>query len=297
MLLSRGEKIFHIANTVVLLLVAAIVLYPFLHIFAVSLNDGRDALSKGIYLWPRKFSFAAYELVFKEPLLARSAYVSVFRTAVGTLLNLIGSAIVAYVLANRQLLFRRTFIFLFLFTMYFTGGLIPEFLLIRSLGLYDQMAVYLLPGLVAAMPIMIMRQFFEDLPQALLESARIDGATEFRTLMSIVIPMSAPVMATMALMYAVGHWTSWYDTYFFTRNDGKLATLQGILVKILMEAEAQRMSSDYSSLMESMKGDSKPTSDVIRMATITITTVPVVCIYPFLQKYFVSGMRLGAVKE
>lgn len=297
MLISRGEKVFHFVNAILLLILSFSILYPFLHILAVSLNDGNDAMSRGVVLWPRKFSLAAYELVFKEPLLFHSAYVSVFRTVVGTLINLIGTAVIAYVLANRQLLFRRTTIFLFLFTMYFNGGLIPEFLLIRSLGLYDQMAVYLLPGLVAAMPIMIMRQFFEDLPQALLESARIDGASEFRTLMRIVIPMSTPVMATMALLYAVGHWTSWYDTYFFTRNDGKLATLQGILVKILMESEAQRMASDYSSLMESMRGESKPTSEVIRMATITITTLPVLCVYPFLQKYFVSGMTLGAVKE
>lgn len=297
MLISRGEKTFHVLNAIILLLLSFTVIYPFINIFAISFNDGQDAMIKGIYLWPREFSVAAYELIFKEPLLAHSAYISVLRTVLGTIVNLASTAVIAYVLSNRQLLFRRTFIFLYVFTMYFNGGIIPEFLLIRSLGLYDNFAVYILPGLVAAMPIMIMRQFFEDLPQALLESARIDGASEIRILMRIVIPMAAPVMATVALMYAVGHWTSWNDTYFYTKNDGKLATLQGILVKILMESQAQSMSSNYSALMDSMRGENKPTSEVIKMATIVVTTVPVLCVYPFLQKYFVSGMTMGAVKE
>lgn len=279
-----------------MILLSLSVIYPFLNILAISFNDGQDAMTKGIYLWPREFSVAAYKLIFQDPNLSRSALISILRTTIGTVVNVASTAVVAYVLSNKQLMLRRTFIMLYVFTMYFSGGIIPEFLLIRSLGMYDQFAVYIVPGLVAAMPIMIMRQFFEEQPQALLESARIDGASEWRVLLHVVVPMAAPVMATVALMYAVGHWTAWEDTYFYTRNDGKLATLQGILVKILMESQAQHMTSDYSSLMESMRGD-KPTPEVVKMATIVVTTVPVLCVYPFLQKYFVSGMTLGAVKE
>lgn len=295
MLISKGERIFQKLNLVFLLLMSLTVIYPFINIFAISLNEGRDAMMGGIYLWPRKFSLEAYKLIFNESNLVHSAYISVLRTVIGTFTGLASTAVVAYVLAKRDLLFRRTIIFLYIVTMYFSGGIVPEYLLIRQLGLFDNFAVYIVPGLVTAMNVMMMRQFFEELPQALLESARIDGASEQRILLQIVMPIATPVLATIALFIAVGHWTSWFDTYFYTRNDFKLSTLQGVLVKILMEAQAQQMGA--SNLKDIMQNPNRPTPEVIKMATITITTVPILMVYPFIQKYFVGGITIGAVKE
>lgn len=297
MLISRGERLFQKINVILLLLISLTVIYPFANIFAISLNDGRDAMMGGIFLWPRKFSLEAYNLIFSEANLLHSAYISVVRTVLGTLLGLASTAVVAYVLSNKELVFRRTIIFLYVFTMYVSGGVVPEYLLIRQLGMYDNITVYLIPGLVTAMNVMMMRQFFEELPQSLLESARIDGATELRILIRIVMPMATPVLATIALFIAVGHWTSWFDTYFYTKNDKRLSTLQGVLVKILMEAQAQQMGANQNNLKDIMQNKNMTTPEVIKMATITVTTIPILIVYPFLQKYFVGGITLGAVKE
>jgi len=297
MLISKGEKLFQRINVVVLLLLSLIVIYPFINIFAISLNDGKDAMMGGIYLWPRKFSISAYKMIFSESNLIHSAYISVLRTVIGTFLGIASTAVVAYVLSNKELLFRRTILFLYVFTMYFSGGIIPEYLLIKQLGMYNNLSVYIVPGLVTAMNVMMMRQFFEELPHAILESARIDGASEWKILAKVVIPMATPALATIALFIAVGHWTSWFDTYFYTNNDMKLSTLQGVLVKILMEAQAQQMSASQANLKDIMQNNTRPTAEVLKMATIAITTVPILLVYPFVQKYFVGGITMGAVKE
>lgn len=297
MIAARGEKLFQTINITVLAIFSLFVIYPFVNIFAISFNDGKDAMMGGIYLWPRKFSLEAYKLIFGEADLLHSAFISILRTVLGTLLGIISTAIVAYVLAKKDLILRRVILFLYVFTMYVNGGIIPEYLLIRQLGMYNNLSVYIVPGLVTAMNVMMMRQFFEELPPSLLESARIDGARELHIMWRIVMPMAAPALATIALFIAVGHWTSWYDTYFFTKNDQKLSTLQGVLVKILMEAQAQYMGADAAGLRDIMQNQNKPTPEVIKMATITITTVPILLVYPFLQKYFVGGITLGAVKE
>lgn len=297
MLISKGEKLFQRINVVVLLLLSLIVIYPFINIFAISLNDGKDAMMGGIYLWPRKFSISAYKMIFSESNLVHSAYISVLRTVIGTFLGIASTAVVAYVLSNKELLFRRTILFLYVFTMYFSGGIIPEYLLIKQLGMYNNLSVYIVPGLVTAMNVMMMRQFFEELPHAILESARIDGASEWKILAKVVIPMATPALATIALFIAVGHWTSWFDTYFYTNNDMKLSTLQGVLVKILMEAQAQQMSASQANLKDIMQNNTRPTAEVLKMATIAITTVPILLVYPFVQKYFVGGITMGAVKE
>lgn len=297
MLISKGEKLFQRINVVVLLLLSLIVIYPFINIFAISLNDGKDAMMGGIYLWPRKFSISAYKMIFSESNLVHSAYISVLRTVIGTFLGIASTAVVAYVLSNKELLFRRTILFLYVFTMYFSGGIIPEYLLIKQLGMYNNLSVYIVPGLVTAMNVMMMRQFFEELPHAILESARIDGASEWKILAKVVIPMATPALATISLFIAVGHWTSWFDTYFYTNNDMKLSTLQGVLVKILMEAQAQQMSASQANLKDIMQNNTRPTAEVLKMATIAITTVPILLVYPFVQKYFVGGITMGAVKE
>ncbi|WP_090111272.1 carbohydrate ABC transporter permease [Cohnella sp. OV330] len=291
---TSGERVFYAVNGIILLLIGFLAAFPFWNIFVVSFNEGRDAMRGSIYFWPRKFSLEAYRAIFNENNLMHSTYISIARTLLGTVVGVICTAILAYLLSNRELIFRRGILFFFIITMYFSGGLIPEFMLIRDLHLYNHFLVYIIPGAVGVWNVMVMRQFFEDLPPSLAESARIDGASELRTLRSIILPMSTPVLATIALMVGVAQWTTWFDTYMYTSGSQELSTLQGVLVKILMETQIQSTDPTQAARLE--QSGAILTPEVIKMATITITTVPIVMIYPFLQKYFVGGLTVGAVK-
>ncbi|SDC27260.1 putative aldouronate transport system permease protein [Paenibacillus sp. UNCCL117] len=295
MRVTPGERLFYLLNHVFLLFIGFLAAFPFWNIFVVSFNEGRDAMQGSIYFWPRKFSLEAYIAIFNESSLMHATYISIARTVSGTLLGLIGSAILAYLLSNRELVFRRGILFFFIFTMYFSGGLIPEFMLIKNLHLYNNFLVYIIPGAISVWNVMVMRQFFEELPPSLAESARIDGASELSTLKNIILPMSTPVLATIALMIGVAQWTTWFDTYMFTSGSKDLATLQGVLVNILMETQIQSTDPMQAARLE--QAGSILTPEIIKMATITITTVPIIMIYPFLQKYFVGGLTVGAVKE
>jgi len=294
MRVTSGERLFYIVNGFILLLIGFLAAFPFWNIFVVSFNEGRDAMRGSIYFWPRKFSLEAYRAIFNENNLMHSTYISIARTLLGTVVGVVCTAILAYLLSNRELVFRRWILFFFIITMYFSGGLIPEFMLIRDLHLYNNFLVYIIPGAIGVWNVMVMRQFFEDLPPSLAESARIDGASELRTLRSIILPMSTPVLATIALMIGVAQWTTWFDTYMYTSGSQELSTLQGVLVKILMETQIQSTDPTQAARLE--QSGAILTPEVIKMATITITTVPIVLIYPFLQKYFVGGLTVGAVK-
>lgn len=291
---TPGERLFYAINGFILLMIGFLTVFPFWNILVVSFNEGRDAMRGSIYFWPRKFSIEAYRAIFNESSLLHSTYISIARTIIGTIVGLLCTAVLAYLLSNRELIFRRGILFFFILTMYFSGGLIPEFMLIRDLNLYNHFLVYIIPGAVGVWNVMVMRQFFEDLPPSLAESARIDGASELRTLRSIILPMSTPVLATIALMIGVAQWTTWFDTYMYTSGSQDLSTLQGLLVKILMETQIQ--STDPAQAARLEQAGSILTPEVIKMATITITTVPIVMVYPFLQKYFVGGLTVGAVK-
>ena len=295
MIISRGEKIFGWVIYTVLTIFGILVLYPFINIVAISLNDGLDALRGGIYLWPRQFSLAAYEQVFSRRGLLNAAFVSVARTVVGTITGLAFTAVLAYLLSKRDLVCRRGIIFLFVFTMYFSGGMIPNFILIRQLGLMNNFGVYIIPMLMGVWNIMVMRAYFEELPQSLKDSARVDGANEFTVLIKIILPISTPVLATIALFIAVGQWNAWFDTFVYT-SGSRLSTLQNELVRILTEQQALIMAggTDVRDLADRAQ---RVTPQTIQMATIVITTVPIVVVYPFLQKYFVRGIMVGAVKE
>jgi len=296
MIIGRGEKIFLWITYVALTIFGLSILYPFINIIAISLNDGIDALRGGIYLWPRRFSIEAYQQVFSRRGLLNAAWISVARTAVGTLTGLAFTAVLAYLLSFRDLVFRRGIIFLFVFTMYFSGGMIPDFILIRQLGLMNSFGVYIVPALLGVWNVMIMRQFFEELPQSLKDSARVDGANEFTVLIKIVLPISTPVLATIALFIAVWQWNAWYDTFIYTSGSA-LSTLQNELVRILREQQALIMAAAGGDTRDLAERAQRVTPQTIQMATIVITTIPIVLIYPFLQKYFVKGIMVGAVKE
>lgn len=280
---------------VVMALVIVVTLYPFLNVLAISLNDAVDTAKGGLHIWPRKFTLANYMEVFsRNKQLLRAFVNSVLRTVIGTGLGLMSSTMLAYTLSRKDFIFRKSISRLLVLTMYVSGGLIPSYMLIRKLGLINNFWVYIIPSLLNAYNVIVIRSFIEDIPDSIEESARIDGASDFTIFYKIILPLSIPVLATVALFIAVGQWNSWFDTYLYARNNPKLTTLQYELMKILDNANAQGNQLDPNN---PLLQQAKTTPESIKMAITVIATVPIIVTYPFLQKYFVSGLTLGAVKE
>lgn len=291
---TGGEIAFSIVNTILMVLFMALVLYPFLNVVAVALNDGVDAMRGNIYIWPRKFSLNAIKAVFGRRNIQTALFNSIARTVIATPLALLCTSGLSFILSHKDLIGRRFFILIFVFTMYFGGGIIPTYLMIRSLGLLDNFLVYIIPSLVGVYNMMLIRAYFEDMPDSVSESARIDGANEFTVFVRIMLPMAKPVLATVTLFLAVGQWNAWYDTYIYTTSES-LTTLQGILIGILKEAQANLYDTGKTT-QEMIEKAQTVTPETVKNATILFTTIPIVMVYPFLQKYFVKGIMLGAVK-
>lgn len=284
---------FDVVLTIIMCLIIVVTVYPFLNVLAVSLNDAADTVKGGIYIWPRKFTFANYQQVFSgSSKLPLAFFNSVLRTVIGTLTGVIATAMVAYTLSRRDFIFNKFVTLLFVITMYVSGGLIPEYLVIRNLGLINNFAVYILPGLISAFNVIVMRSFMDGLPEALYESAKIDGANDWTTFYKIVMPLCLPVVATISLFIAVGQWNSWFDTYLYARGNNSMTTLQYELMKIIDNASSNV---DINNLLLQNASKSNPQS--IKMAITMVATIPILLVYPFVQKYFVTGMTLGAVKS
>ena len=264
-------------------------LYPFLNVLAISFNDPIDTMRNINFIIPRKFTWSNYTYVFQENNLFEPFAMSIVRTLVGTLTGVAATAMVAYVLSRRDFYFNKLFTVLFVITMYVSGGLVPEYLLItRTLKLGNHFLVYILPGLIWVYNIILIRSFIDGLPIALQEAARIDGANDFIIFAKIVLPLCKPVLATVALFVAVGQWNSFMDTYLYARD---LPTLQYVLYEIMEKATIKV----DPHAAEQLKSAVSPMS--IRMAITIIATVPILIVYPFLQRYFVGGMTIGAVKD
>lgn len=269
-----------------------ITLYPFLNVLAISLNDSLDTIRGMNFIIPRAFTWANYEKLFREEELFMPFVISVLRTVLGTITNLFATAMLAYVFSRRDFYFNKLVTVIFIITMYVNGGLVPEYLLIsRTLRLTDNFLVYIIPGLIWVYNLLLIRSFIDGLPDALQESAKIDGANDFIIFMKIIVPLCKPVLATVALFVAVGQWNSFMDTYFYAR---KLPTLQYKLYSILQETGINLSNMHQAAQLESV---ATITPQSVRMAITVIATVPIVVVYPFLQKYFVGGMTLGAVKN
>ncbi|MNZ89815.1 L-arabinose transport system permease protein AraQ [compost metagenome] len=270
-----------------------VTLYPFLNVLAISLNDSTDTVRGGIYLWPREWTWENYATIFGYTGLVQGLKVSIGRTLVGTVLGLISSSMLAYTL-SRQDFTSRKFVSTFLaLTMYFSGGLVPTYMLMRHLDLIGTFWIYVLPGLVSAFNVFIIRSFIDGLPYALQESAKLDGANDFTIYYKVILPLCKPVLATIALFLAVGQWNSWFDTYLYNGNKPHLTTLQYELMKILQSTnQGARMlnANDMANQMAQVSPES------IKMAITIVVTLPILFVYPFLQRYFVEGMTLGAVK-
>lgn len=292
---KRTEDIvFTVVNTIILGLFTIAILYPIINTVAYSFNEGTDALRGGIYFWPRKFSLKNYQMVFAKDLLLTATKISVLRTVIATVTQLFVTSLLAYILSRKEFLFKKQVSFIYVLTMYVNGGLIPTFVLFKNIGLTNNFWVYILPGMVSAFNMIVIRTFMNGLPDSLVESAQVDGAGHFTIFMRIILPLCKPVLATVALFIAVAQWNSWFDAMLYNRTATNLTTLQYELMKLLASVMNQGGS------VESMKAAA--TSNTIspltmRAATTVITAAPIVCLYPFLQKYFVTGMTIGGVKE
>ncbi len=269
--------------------------YPFWNIFVISLNDATDTLRGNLYFWPREFTLASYNTIFRNPEIWSALQVTVLRTIVGTILSIFCISMLAYSLSKRYLLGWKYFSFFFVFTMYFGGGLIPSYMIIKSLGLIDSFWVFIFPGAIGVFLMILVRTFIEQLPGEIEESAKIDGANDLQIFARIVMPLCVPVLATIGLFLAIGHWNAWYDSYIYTYKP-ELKTLQAVLVKILNQFQTGAMMSDAQQLAQSAKRI-PVSSESIRMAVTMVATLPIIMVYPFVQKYFVKGIMMGAIKN
>ncbi|RAI88557.1 putative aldouronate transport system permease protein [Paenibacillus pabuli] len=291
---SFGDYLFSFTNGFFMLFVMVVTLYPFLNTIAVSFNNGLDTIRGGIYLWPREWTLQNYVSVFQNPHLTQAAFISVARTVVGTMVQLFCTAMLAYVLSRKEYMFNKLVTTLFVVTMYFSGGLIPGYMLIKQLGLLNNFWVYIIPGLIGVFNMIVIRTYIQGLSEGLLESAKMDGAGDFKIFMRIVLPLSKPVLATIALFIAVGQWNSWFDSMLYTAGNRNLTTLQYELMKLLSSATSQGGTVNVDQY-KNVTNMVTPVS--IRAAITVVTAMPIVLLYPFLQKYFVTGLTIGGVKE
>lgn len=296
---GRGSKAkdfaFHLAITLVLLALMVLTLYPVLNTVAISFNDGTDAIRGGIHIWPRTFSLESYKGVLADEYVFSAFLVSVARTVVSTILNLVLTSMLAYTLSRTEYVLRKFITFVFVLTMYVNAGLIPNYLLIsRTLNLGKSFWVYVIPTMISCFNMIVIRTYIIGLPDALVESARIDGAGEFRVFWQIIAPLCLPVLATVALFVAVGSWNSWFDTHLYNAGKPKLHTLQYLLKMKL--ATTQASSNAALSTTSALSARNTTTPITIRAAITVISALPIMVVYPFLQKYFVTGLSIGSVK-
>ncbi len=291
---SFGDKVVDVLIVFFMLIVIVVMLYPLWNTLITSFNEARDSIKGPLYLWPRKWTLFNYQSVFKTDKIYNAFVVSVARTIITTALNVLLSGLLGYVLSRKEFIFNRFLTIFMVMTMYINAGLIPQYFLYRSLGLIDNFWVYVLPGMVGAFNVIVIRTYINSLPASLVESAKIDGAEELRIYFSIIFPLCLPVMATVALWVAVGSWNSWFDSFIFAPKQD-LSTLQYEMMKILSSSmQSGVRQPDY--LAESQVSRSMVTPNSLRAAMTMVATVPILIVYPFLQKYFVT-VNIGSVKE
>ncbi|AZN40308.1 carbohydrate ABC transporter permease [Paenibacillus albus] len=283
--------LFTVINYTLLAVFCLMTLYPLIYVLAGSFNDGNDYMRGGVYFFPREFSTASYRIVFKDDRLINSLFISVMRTGIGTVTSLFFTAMVSYAMSRRYLIGRNGYYWIHLATLFIGGGLIPYFVLLKYLHLLDSFWVYIIPSIFSVFNMIILQGFFRELPEEIHESATVDGASEFKIFGMLFIPLSAPVLATVALWNGVGHWNSFFDAMLFT-NSEKLMPLQLYLMKLIKEADVLTASSPF--IPPQMK--KQFSAQTVRLAAIMISTMPILVLFPFLQRYFVTGIMVGSLK-
>ncbi|MBQ3169511.1 MAG: carbohydrate ABC transporter permease [Clostridia bacterium] len=287
---TRGEKAFNVFNIVFLSVLSLIMLYPILYVVFASVSDPVKLIQSNGILWrPMGFTSLAYEMVFENRSILVGYGNTIYLVIVGTILNVFFTSLAAYVLSRNGFYWKRLFNFMVVFTMLFSGGLIPFYLTIQRLGLLDSTWSLILPGLLTAYNLMIMRTSFAAIPVSLEESAKIDGATDLIVLVRIILPLSKAIIAVMVLFYGVSHWNSWFNASIFIQTREKFP-LQLVLREILIANDTSSMGNDLGA------NDQEMIAENIKYATIVVATLPIMCVYPFIQKYFVTGVMIGSVK-
>ena len=284
---------FVILNGIFMTLFVVITLYPVLNTIAISFNDGIDAVKGGIHLWPRIFTVKNYATVLGKQNIKTAAVVTVARTVIGSLLSLATNALLAYVVSRKRFLFKAQVSLFWVITMYVNGGLVPVLLLYRTLGLTNSFWVYVIPGMISAFNMLVMRTYMQGIPDSLEESAALDGAGDWTIFTKIISPLCLPVYATVTLFVAVYQWNSWFDAMLYNRMKDDYTTLQYELMKLLSSVMQQGGNANN---MNTAAG-SRVTPTTVRAAATVITMLPIICLYPFLQRYFVTGLTIGGVKE
>lgn len=289
---SRGDKIFDAINGLLLILVTAVVLYPLIYVVSASFSDPMKILNGEIILLPKGINLDAYEKVLADDEILSGYWNTILYTVVGTAVNVILSILTAYPLSRKDLRGGNAFMGLFTFTMFFGGGLVPTYLIIRDLGLIDNFWVMILPGAISIYNVIIMRTYFQSsIPFELQESAMLDGCSNWRILFNIILPLSMPIIAVMVLFYGVGHWNSYFDALIYLRDQAKYP-LQLVLRKILVQNQMQQLMNTASDTI----AQQQVLAEGIKYATIVVASIPVLIVYPFLQRYFVKGVMIGAIK-
>jgi putative aldouronate transport system permease protein len=294
---STSEKVFDGLNFLFMLLIMVLTIYPLLHVLAISLNDARDAIAGGIGIIPRKFSLESYQAVIVTPGIYHAVWISVARTVSGTALSIFITCMAAYALLDIRMPGYRFIYRILVISMFVGGGLIPTFLLYKSIGLYNNFLVYIIPRIFSVFTMILLRTYMKQIPAEMEESARLDGAGDLTIFFRVMIPLSVPIIATVSLFSAVEQWNSWQDTLYFT-NNVRLESLQYLLMKVLKQAEAAQIASAAKRLLKerTLRNTSSITPESIKMSITMVATVPILLVYPFVQRYFVKGIMIGAVK-
>ncbi|MCR8633283.1 carbohydrate ABC transporter permease [Paenibacillus radicis (ex Xue et al. 2023)] len=287
---SWGSRLFDAFNYVFLSLFALATILPFIYVLAGSLTAPEEMIMKKFVLFPTQFSLEGYRYIFSSNVILKSLCVTVFITIAGTLINLLFTCLMAYPLSRKDLDGRKPLMLMVIFSMLFSGGMIPTFLVVKTLGLLDSYWALLLPGAISAFNLIVLKNFFQQMPEGMEEAAKIDGCNDLRILWQIVIPLSLPAIATFSLFYAVGHWNSFFSAVLYI-NDNGMWPVQVWLRQIVILAQG--------GIGDSTAFDQNyivPPAQIIKMAVIVISTLPILCVYPFLQKHFAKGAMIGSVK-
>ncbi|MBT2762582.1 carbohydrate ABC transporter permease [Paenibacillus sp. ISL-20] len=295
--LAFGDKVMMVIIYIFLALLAFVTFYPFWNGLVISFNSGSDTAMGGVTFWPRDFTLENYGIVFQDNRLLNGFKISVLRTVIGTIFSILVTSIFAYGMTKSELIGRKYYMVMCIITMYFTGGLIPSFMLVRGLGLMDSFWVFIIPGLVSVWNMIIFRTFFNGLPNGLEESAKIDGCGNWGIFFKIILPLSGPVIATLSLFTAVSHWNEWFLPSIYINNENLLpiqTMLRQILNSNIMSEQMSNLDSASQAVLSRMQS---VTSKSLSMATMMVATLPIIMVYPFVQKHFVKGVLVGSLKE
>jgi putative aldouronate transport system permease protein len=293
MIKSTSRKVFEVFNVFILVLLSIIMLYPFLYVLTASLSSNASVLAGRVGIIPDDFNLEAYKAVFHYSLVWTSYRNTIFYTVLGTAINLLMTILGAYPLSRKDFYGRGLFTFFIAVTMFFGGGLIPTFLTVKGFGLYNTFWALLLPGAISTTSMIIMRTFFQNVPNALEEAAIIDGASDFQILVRVILPLSLPSITTIGMFYAVGHWNSWFSAMIYLRDREKYP-LQLILRQIVLQNQVNELlSQEYGTTIEEANS---LISETVKYAVIMVAVIPILCVYPFIQKHFVKGVMIGALK-